>query len=286
MKDLNAGVTVAAGARIGAFPGRDADPDPGVLIARMSEILRASELESAWAAIVATLRGIGFRHVVYGYSPDSRGAVLGAVEDILVLSTLAPADIAELVGSGHHLASVTFNHALRHQGVFSWSMTAGPPPPEPLSQAALDFYERVEMHAGCTIGFSAHRTRGLAVMALAAPPGVGQPELDVWLRAADSALFVLASVAHRALSGLPWPRPTGSLTPRQREVLEWVAEGKTTADIACILGLTPATVEKHLRLARQCLGVETTAHALIKAAFLNQVFVRSPRERGRPYARH
>jgi len=32
-------------------------------------------------------------------------------------------------------------------------------------------------------------------------------------------------------------------------------------------------VEKHLRLARENLNVETTAQAVLKAAFLNQMFV-------------
>lgn len=59
-----------------------------------------------------------------------------------------------------------------------------------------------------------------------------------------------------------------------------MAEGKTSADIAVIMGITTPTVEKHLRLARETLGVETTPHALIKATFLNQMFVTSPVETG------
>jgi len=39
------------------------------------------------------------------------------------------------------------------------------------------------------------------------------------------------------------------------------------------LTLTPATVEKHLRLAREALDVETTAQAVLKAAFYNKMFV-------------
>ena len=39
-----------------------------------------------------------------------------------------------------------------------------------------------------------------------------------------------------------------------------------------LMGLTPATVEKHLRLAREALDVETTAQAVLKAAFYNQMF--------------
>ena len=50
-------------------------------------------------------------------------------------------------------------------------------------------------------------------------------------------------------------------------------DGKTTQDIAFLLGLTAATVEKHLRLAREALDVDTTAQAVLKAAFYNQMFV-------------
>jgi LuxR family transcriptional regulator len=63
------------------------------------------------------------------------------------------------------------------------------------------------------------------------------------------------------------------LTARQREVLGWVGDGKTVQDIALLIGLTPATVEKHLRLARAALNVETTAQAVLKAAFQNQIFI-------------
>jgi LuxR family transcriptional regulator len=44
-------------------------------------------------------------------------------------------------------------------------------------------------------------------------------------------------------------------------------------DIATIMGLTPATVEKHLRLAREALNVDTTAQAVLKAALQNQMFI-------------
>lgn len=63
------------------------------------------------------------------------------------------------------------------------------------------------------------------------------------------------------------------LTKRQNEVLQLVGDGKTTQDIAVILELTAATVEKHLRLAREALDVDTTAQAVMKAAFYNQMFV-------------
>jgi len=40
--------------------------------------------------------------------------------------------------------------------------------------------------------------------------------------------------------------PDISLTPREAEVLSWLAKGKTNRDIAAILGMSPRTVNKHL----------------------------------------
>lgn len=51
------------------------------------------------------------------------------------------------------------------------------------------------------------------------------------------------------------------LTAREREVLDWVAKGKTNRDIAEILGMSPRTVNKHLEHVFQKLGVETRTAA-------------------------
>ena len=51
------------------------------------------------------------------------------------------------------------------------------------------------------------------------------------------------------------------LTPREAEVVRWVACGKTNADIANILATSPRTVQKHLERVFQKLGVETRTAA-------------------------
>ena len=58
---------------------------------------------------------------------------------------------------------------------------------------------------------------------------------------------------------------TATLTPREREVLEWLAAGKTNRDIAEIIGAKPRTVEKHLERVYQKLGVETRTAAVMRA---------------------
>ncbi len=51
------------------------------------------------------------------------------------------------------------------------------------------------------------------------------------------------------------------LTPRESEVLMWVARGKSNRDIAEILNLSPRTVNKHLEQIYAKLGVENRASA-------------------------
>lgn len=55
------------------------------------------------------------------------------------------------------------------------------------------------------------------------------------------------------------------LTPRVAEVLLWVAQGKTNADIATILGISESTVKKHLLEIFAVLGVETRSAATLRA---------------------
>jgi DNA-binding NarL/FixJ family response regulator len=51
----------------------------------------------------------------------------------------------------------------------------------------------------------------------------------------------------------------GSLTPRQRDVLQLVAEGKSTKEISTALGISTKTVEFHRNSLMDALGVRTTA---------------------------
>ena len=53
--------------------------------------------------------------------------------------------------------------------------------------------------------------------------------------------------------------PTVKLTPRQREVLRLIAEGRRMKEIGAILELSTRTVESHKYEMMRALGVESTA---------------------------
>ena len=55
------------------------------------------------------------------------------------------------------------------------------------------------------------------------------------------------------------------LTPRESEILFWVAQGKTSPEIAIILDMALATVKRHVHHILGKLGVETRLAAALKA---------------------
>lgn len=55
------------------------------------------------------------------------------------------------------------------------------------------------------------------------------------------------------------------LTPRQSEILSWIAQGKSNSDIATILGLSVSTVARHVEQIFVRLGVETRTAAAAQA---------------------
>jgi DNA-binding NarL/FixJ family response regulator len=55
------------------------------------------------------------------------------------------------------------------------------------------------------------------------------------------------------------------LTRRAAEALLWIAQGKTNADVATILGISESTVKKHVQEIFEKLGVETRGAATVRA---------------------
>ena len=63
-----------------------------------------------------------------------------------------------------------------------------------------------------------------------------------------------------------------SLSQREREILQWVAAGKSQTDIGVILSISTRTVEVHLRSAREKLGALTTPQAVARAIGMEIIF--------------
>jgi DNA-binding CsgD family transcriptional regulator len=55
------------------------------------------------------------------------------------------------------------------------------------------------------------------------------------------------------------------LSPREAQVLDWVAPGKTNKEIGVILDLSPRTVQKYLEHIYRKIGVQSRTAAAAKA---------------------
>ncbi|MBZ9801126.1 helix-turn-helix transcriptional regulator [Mesorhizobium sp. ES1-6] len=72
------------------------------------------------------------------------------------------------------------------------------------------------------------------------------------------------------VDGKPPDRPV-RLSTRQKDVLRWAAEGLTIEGIAERLTISRNTVDTHLRVVRERLGVGTTIHAVAEALRLSLI---------------
>lgn len=233
-------------------------------------------IEELWEAHLQKMGEYGFDRLIYGFTRYRTTTSLGDPEDFVILTNHNRAYTDVFLDGGLYFYAPMVRWALEHDGACSWAVLAQMARERALSPAeerVFSFNREQGVTAGYTVSFKSVSARSKGAIALTAKPGMEQADADeIWAEhGAD--IQLMNDVAHMKILTLPYNAPGRALTARQREALEWVGDGKTTQDIAMLMGLTAATVEKHLRLARESLAVETTAQAVMKATFANQMFV-------------
>jgi LuxR family transcriptional regulator len=246
------------------------------IIERLDAIVRSDSIETTWTQLLEAMDGYGFDRLLYGFTRFRTANSYGDTDDVLFLSNHDHEYISKFVDGRLYLHAPMVRWASTHTGSRSWSTwQAHLDELTPEERRVADFNLSRGLNAGYTISFKDQSVRSRGAIALAARMGLDQSAVDgIWARHGRE-IELVNNVAHLRMTNLPY-HGRRHLTERQREALEWVGDGKTTQDIATILGLTTATVEKHLRLAREALNVETTAQAVFKASIQNQIFVVRP----------
>lgn len=242
----------------------------------LQSVARCPSIEELWDAHVHKMGEYGFDRLIYGFTRYKTSTSLGDPEDFIILTNHARAYTDEFLGNSLYMHAPMVRWALTHDGSCSWTVLhemAQTRAMTPSEQRVIDFNRQQGVVAGYSVSFKSISARSKGAIALTAKAGMTQAAVDaVWAQhGAD--IQLMNEIAHLKILTLPYSGKSRSLTRRQRETLEWVGDGKTMQDIALLMGLTSATVEKHLRLAREALSVETTAQAVLKAAFANQMFV-------------
>ena len=245
------------------------------LVPYLEALTNAASIEQLWSLHARQMAAYGFDRPIYGFTRYRSGTSLGDPQDWIVLTTHDPSYMRPFIDDGLYYHAPMLRWALENDGACSWRWMEDMARRDAFTaseQRVVEFNRRMGVTAGYTVSFRSVSVRSKGAIALTARRGMTQDAVEqVWAQHGPD-IVVMNNVAHLKLMTLPYAGAR-TLTPRQREVLQWVGDGKTTQDIALLIGLTPATVEKHLRLAREALDVETTAQAVLKAAFYNQMFI-------------
>lgn len=109
-----------------------------------------------------------------------------------------------------------------------------------------------------------------------------QKKISSWLQYIQPFIVYLAQHIVEAEFGLlrkgllppllrNFTKSSSMLTLQQRKCLVWAAEGKTTEEIALILGISVSTINKHLDAASEILNANNRTHAIAKAVNENLI---------------
>ncbi len=240
-------------------------------------VAEATSIDDAWTLATGHFATLGFSRVNYGFTRFRHLRTIGDPDDALFLTT-CDADYAKrYFRGGFYARTPVFRWAEHNSGACTWKWVKDAYEAGRLTaEEAESVRQNVAMgvNAGITVSFPEASARAKGAMGLLADPGLDHDAVErIWATHQDE-ILALAHVMHLRIVQLPHLARARALSPRQREALEWVADGKTTQDVALLMGVSPAMVEKHLRLAREALAVETTAQAVAKGALLNMIFQR------------
>lgn len=245
--------------------------------AATAAILEATDVQQAWSVFAQGMEVLGMRHFVYGATHIPSWGIIGNGDDALILHHGPQGYADAYVDEKLYLDSPTYNWAASHDGFVSWYEAVAQTP-----FTSTTYQKRIlalNMEYGVMGGYVGSLNKLVPGMrgVIGISPGDNktQSEADALWAVVGKDVQNLCKLMHLRIASLPQTHLRRPLTSRQRESLRWSASGKTMQDVATIMDLSVATVEKHLRMAREALDAQTTSHAVQKAVSLNLLAVES-----------
>lgn len=244
-----------------------------MLLEYLEKVIDSTTVEDVWTHHLQAMNEFGFARLFYGFTRFKTARSFGDKDDILILTNHDPAYLEQFIDGGLYSHAPMVNWAAQNVGACSWSwIHSSLDQMTDSERRVLELNIKFGITAGYTISFKDVSIRAKGAIGLVGEPSMTQADVDAIWAEHGRTILQMNNVAHLKLASLPYQPRNRRLTARQREVLEWVGDGKTISDIATIMGVTQATVEKHMRNAREALDVDTTAQAVLKASFSNQIF--------------
>jgi LuxR family quorum sensing-dependent transcriptional regulator len=220
---------------------------------------RTASADDVARLLVSELSDLGVAHVMAGTVP-TRGTPSRQQNGHVLLNTF-PSDWGRrYLARGYAFKDPTVRRLCTDTTPFSWSEVRDSYPADPVARRVMDEAADFQLRDGITIPL-------MTLDGQIAGFSVSGERLSI--DPADRAMLHL--IATYAFGHLLLMRGQGasdlpaSLAPREREALQWAAEGKTDWEIGTVMGISTHGVDFHLRSARSKLGSTNRTQAVAVA---------------------
>lgn len=240
----------------------------------VKQIAESQSIENAWNVLLPIVHKAGFSNLLYATNRLRGPRKFGEHCDSWMISDAPEKFLERFWNQGLYQTVPVSNWILQNTGVTSLKYGS-----ELYHNGKLDKIAEESqlalMEQGTTSGYAIGYNRensavvsGFGLLNF----GKSQEDADLDWEEHRVQLEAYCHVFHLRATSLPVPIKHKTLTKRQEEVLTWVGAGKTTAEVATILGLSTAAIEKHLKRVREVLNVSTTTQAVLHAQINARIF--------------
>ena len=219
----------------------------------------ATTEEQTFAAVLQDAQAMGFEFASFGMK-----APIPLVAPRVAWCSNYPAEWQRIYEErGYLLRDPSVGHALHHDHGVLWS--------DELFEHAMDIRQAAAEFGICH-GWAQPRrdARGMVSLLTVSRSQGAITEAEMALK--SPRIQWLSHLCHEGMqkvwSDALYGGPQITLSERELDVLRWSGEGKTSADIAQIMGISEATVNFHTRNACHKLGSVNKTAAAVRAALL------------------
>lgn len=214
--------------------------------------------------LLSCVRQFGFEHLILGGVPVGNQALAPLIE----LNGWPEEWLQRYIERGYASVDGVCIHAAHSSHPFYWRDVPAVYGATPASLRVAGEAAEFGIVSGYVVPMASRR-HWQAALSLAS--SARACDISLRERSSINLMSVFAVGAVEAL--LASDTSEDQLSAREREVLSWVAAGKSAWETSCILSISSRTVDKHLAAIRDKYGVRTTLQAVVEAIRRREIFL-------------
>ena len=254
-----------------------------------SKILFSETIDQAWTAYQEFLKQIGFEKIIYLSSHFSGKKNWGNPKDTLILSNHDNGYNHSLLNEKTNFLRThpNFKMLLQNPGSeTTWTTVDSKIIKSEIVESLVHLNNKYNIKNGIQFSLEQIKPESACVIMLNGKSDIPQKKLNsIWAKRKGK-IILLSKILQLSIRNLPYANNSlgprhNILTTRQIEILSLLAGGNSIVQISKFLNLSIPTIDKHLKLARLNLDVNTSAQAVSKALTERMLFHSAVELRGR-----